>query len=778
MNFIDDEAEEDGQNSSDGDDGKDEARTSDDNFLDDSSGNEQEVSFYHANRPDSEEEDEDDSGPELIYVPPLPAPKSASVRRPPSPRTPDIFVPPPSPDLRFSPPPQRPHPSPNIRVNIVRRDSNNNTRTILQFDVPKVEPMWTDKNRDFYHQLVKTISPDLTGKTIFDLENLPNRFHHYKPDDGYWRPFIPAIIGTDVKKLLDVLTTSLPPLGIEDEPDEDDVQEPPAQGFICSTRDGFINRLLDLNKKVEDAVVDIVNRSVFWVSSPGGRDPVVYTLHQQSDGSKKAHPCIWRKESLHVFKLNLGAVTFVNPYEQRTYKNNLAKWEEDAEAARSAGKAFFRSKPQQPKKFTLDQVWLKSLRRRTVQEIICNPSLAPEIEGLEDAWRVGLFTTQSRHFNRWQGLPYFPTPELRITGPMNYENTINIFTKHLERVICRDSQVIYQYVLHWLCFKLMFPHRKPGVALVLIGRQGIGKTLFGEIYCSLFGDAGLYLASAQQVTNTHGGALVSSKSLVVIDEFGWTENKIAKDILKISITGRESNHEPKYVDACQLESHCGFIFTGNDATRLPLDGDGPERRYCLMEADYERMKDVSPEYFGLLNTILEHEYCKEILTDYLLRCFPVAELDKYDFTHERPVTEELQELSNMMLLPLDAWWSGCLHNHYHPGVESGKTQNEGRTGWGIKDVSVTMLHEAFLTTINGTTPRGKTLFSFIAWLNHRLGVNLDCQKPPQHVDIPCYAECKKRHDDQINIHANNHSQMVPRKRPSSSLSSSSSSSSC
>ena len=66
------------------------------------------------------------------------------------------------------------------------------------------------------------------------------------------------------------------------------------------------------------------------------------------------------------------------------------------------------------------------------------------------------------------------------------QEIIQPFLDHVLEVICDNNQEIYKYVLVWIASILQKPNFKTGIAIVILGNQGVGKnTFFTDIICKL-----------------------------------------------------------------------------------------------------------------------------------------------------------------------------------------------------------------------------------------------------------------------------------------------------
>jgi hypothetical protein len=125
-------------------------------------------------------------------------------------------------------------------------------------------------------------------------------------------------------------------------------------------------------------------------------------------------------------------------------------------------------------------VWLESRARREVYGVQYSPN------------NIGL---RHRHLNLWLGWGLAP-----VAGDCS------VILDHIERVIAAGDNRKAEFILDWCADIVQNPTRKPGVAIVLRGNEGTGKSLLGAVLRRLLA---LQLPFCFEV-RALGGGLVSS----------------------------------------------------------------------------------------------------------------------------------------------------------------------------------------------------------------------------------------------------------------------------
>lgn len=219
------------------------------------------------------------------------------------------------------------------------------------------------------------------------------------------------------------------------------------------------------------------------------------------------------------------------------------------------------------------------------------------------------------HYNLWRG---FAVEAIR--------GDCSMFWDHLRRVICRGVSVHYEYVRKWLAHLIQKPAEIPGVALVIRGMEGTGKTIFVDFVGALLGQHYLMLTQMEQLTGKFTGHLEDAL-LVCANEAVWGGNKQGEGALKSMITDRFCIIEPKGKDLFQVSNYKRLIVTTNERWAVPMGMQ--DRRFLVLETGDQRIGDRT--YFVALDRqmrqngglqALMHELMNEDLTSFEVRTKP------------------------------------------------------------------------------------------------------------------------------------------------------------
>ena len=214
----------------------------------------------------------------------------------------------------------------------------------------------------------------------------------------------------------------------------------------------------------------------------------------------------------------------------------------------------------------------------------------------------------SGYFSRFRGFPFKP--------PERYdEKAITLFMSHLLNVICNGDKELCKYICSWIAHLLQRPGEKICIALVLVGMQGTGKTMFTNVVCRLCGNYGIENANLKNISGNFN-TLLKDKILVVANEidpkYGLEISSANK--LKTLITEKSIDFNSKHKDTFIGYNFANFILVSNNFVPIRIDPD--DRRYCVLEVSPEHANDK--EYFDQLCSSIEAPGFHENLMSFFL----------------------------------------------------------------------------------------------------------------------------------------------------------------
>jgi hypothetical protein len=206
----------------------------------------------------------------------------------------------------------------------------------------------------------------------------------------------------------------------------------------------------------------------------------------------------------------------------------------------------------------LGDIWLGWRRRHAYDgTVVFKPPGATIDESTDD-------------FNTWRGFRLKPC-----------EGDWSHFRQHLKAVVCRGNDEYFDYLLKYFAHMVQYPGRLPGVALVVHGRQGTGKTIVYKMFELLFQPFNAVLLEDPKRVAGHFNSHLSEKILVCADEALFARDKTLVGKLKSTITAERMLFEAKFFDAVPLDNYIRLIILSNDEHIVHAAAD--ERRYFVLE---------------------------------------------------------------------------------------------------------------------------------------------------------------------------------------------------
>lgn len=329
---------------------------------------------------------------------------------------------------------------------------------------------------------------------------------------------------------------------------------------------------------------------------------------------------------------------------------------------------------------SVSREWMEWPKRRGYEGIIFDPSLK----------------ASPSYYNLFRGLPISPAG-----------GDWSLMREHIRNVICDGDSEHFRYVLAWLARCVQEPGgQRPGVALVLLGKQGTGKGVFVNYFGQLFGHHYLHLTSSQQLTgkfNSHlKGALVAFS-----DEGVWGGDKTAEGVLKGLITEPSLFIEPKGKDGFSVANHVNLVIASNNSWVIPAGLE--ERRYLVLKVSENHMQDKP--YFRAICEQMDRGGLEAMMHDLLH--FDTSEVD----LRTPPRTEALLDQTMLTMQSSTKFWHQLLVDGAFPRIteEFGKlavvtVDKEPWPSW----IETDKLHFAYLEftrSVNDRYPLPREVFT-------------------------------------------------------------------
>jgi Family of unknown function (DUF5906)/Primase C terminal 2 (PriCT-2) len=258
-------------------------------------------------------------------------------------------------------------------------------------------------------------------------------------------------------------------------------------------------------------------------------------------------------------------------------------------------------------------VWVESRKRREIHGV----QYCPNNAGLRQGY-----------LNLWLG---WETPA-RL-------GDCSIVLDHIHKVIANGDWQKAEFILNWCADIVQNPTRKPGVALVLRGREGTGKSVLGAILRRLLGARNVVVnADKERLLGRFNSALASKILIQAEESFFYGDSRTA-DALKHLITGQTMEIEIKFGRNFEINSFHRLLITSNNAQVIQASSE--TRRFVVCDVSDARRADA--DYFERLYAIADGR------DDATARAFMQHLLER-DLSHFQPWAAQQQFLADKALV--------------------------------------------------------------------------------------------------------------------------------
>jgi hypothetical protein len=237
-------------------------------------------------------------------------------------------------------------------------------------------------------------------------------------------------------------------------------------------------------------------------------------------------------------------------------------------------------------------------------------------------------------YNTWPG---FRADSLPAVAECDVLSLVTPILEHLRDVITGPDHL--EFLVAWLAQQIQDPADITRVAIVLQGKQGVGKNMIFDFYINRvlgagsqnnpIDGAGYRTAKPSKDVFEKHSTSQQNKLFIMVDEIHGDEMRPLMNMLKDRITGATVNINPKNKNEYTVRNLCNFMFTTNDMNPLRLESE--ERRFVVFGC-----KKGNAEYFKGLETHL----CRDDVARAFLQYLRKVDVRKFlPFEAHRPQTE-------------------------------------------------------------------------------------------------------------------------------------------
>lgn len=245
------------------------------------------------------------------------------------------------------------------------------------------------------------------------------------------------------------------------------------------------------------------------------------------------------------------------------------------------------------KRMDQGELWFSSVWRRSYNGVVFAPGKSLESEFL----------------NLWRGFAVNATND-----PLRWSH----FKQHLLDHVAGGDAASYEYILNWMAFAVQKLEMPIGVALVLIGKKGAGKSIVTELFGRIFGQHMFVTSRMDDVIGRFNDRLETTV-LLGLEEAIAPQNKSADGTLKDLITRRSLRLEGKFFGVWDAPNHLRIIVTSNN--EHVVRADGSDRRYAVFDVTnpHQASPNERRQYFGLMVEQMENGGYEAMLGELLSR---------------------------------------------------------------------------------------------------------------------------------------------------------------
>lgn len=229
-------------------------------------------------------------------------------------------------------------------------------------------------------------------------------------------------------------------------------------------------------------------------------------------------------------------------------------------------------------------------------------------------------------FNMYQGR--------KLTAKAGSWDTLRDF---IFRVICRERQAEYDWLMLWMAHLVQRPGDKAGTAVICRGEGGTGKGTFGAVLAKLAAPHFKQLEKEAHVIGQFAGEHLSKCVLAVVNEAVFGASPKVSSELKALVDSHTMQVEAKGLNVVTVPSFIRLYIDSNDALPVLIEGNGSERRYFVLEVSTAEKQRL--DYFAKVRAAIEGDEMRGLLA-YLESYDPANAGLHWDAVRTAPETPE------------------------------------------------------------------------------------------------------------------------------------------
>jgi hypothetical protein len=176
------------------------------------------------------------------------------------------------------------------------------------------------------------------------------------------------------------------------------------------------------------------------------------------------------------------------------------------------------------------------------------------------------------------------------------------YLEHLRKNVCGGNDHHYEYLLNWMAHAVQHPGQPGEVAVVLRGKEGVGKGVAATQFGQMFGAHFRHVSQPSHLTGHFNGHLQQC-SVLYADEAFFAGDRSHEAVLKAIITEKMLIIELKGLDPYPVRNTIHLLMSSNSSWVVPAGAEA--RRYFVLDVADHHMQDG--DYFSAITREMDKD---------------------------------------------------------------------------------------------------------------------------------------------------------------------------
>jgi hypothetical protein len=275
-------------------------------------------------------------------------------------------------------------------------------------------------------------------------------------------------------------------------------------------------------------------------------------------------------------------------------------------------------------------------------------------------------------YDIWEKDPEIKTYDYIVFDPtMRNPNDLNTFSEYcaigkinncklvkLDRVfehmksICGYDKACYDYLLKFFAHVVQKPHIRTDVAVVMYGKEGVGKNILLQLLGSVIGQQ--FYAESSNPKDLFGDFATGmyKRMVFVYDEGDKKDTSGFMNRLKTLVTGKKLRVELKGKDTFEVDTYCRLFFPTNNTQPFPITEGA--RRWFYIKASNKYIELPDEQRHGHFDSLANHFEERDLIFSFY-KYLSAIDLESFNPCHF-PKSEGLKQATQVPLI------FRCLHS--------------------------------------------------------------------------------------------------------------------